>query len=83
MSVIVDAVLTTNHPPLANAGPNQTIHLPVSTVTLNGSGCSDPDMNIVSYTWTKISGPSVINIVIANAVLTQVTNLVLGIYQFE
>ena len=83
MSVILDAVMTTNHPPVANAGPNQTINLPVNTVTLNGSGCSDPDMNIVSYTWTKISGPSLFNIVNANAVLTQVTNLVQGIYHFE
>ena len=33
--------------------------------------------------WTKISGPSSFNIANANAVQTQVTNLVEGVYQFE
>jgi hypothetical protein len=34
-----------------------------------------PDNNIVSYAWTKISGPSSFNIVNVNAVQTQVSNL--------
>ena len=72
-----------NRPPVANAGVDQTITLPVNTVTINGSACSDPEMNIISYTWTKISGPSSFNIGNANAVQTQVANLVEGVYQVE
>jgi len=83
MGVIVDAVITTNHPPIARAGPDQTITLPTNTVNLDGSASSDPENNISSYGWRKISGPSPFTIVNSNAVQTQVTNLIQGIYQFE
>lgn len=46
-----------NKPPIANAGSDQTINLPVNSVTLDGSSSTDPDKNIVNYRWTKISGP--------------------------
>jgi hypothetical protein len=32
-----------NHPPIANAGPAQTIILPLNSVTLDGSSSTDPD----------------------------------------
>ena len=70
-------------PPVANAGPDQTVTLTTNTVTLNGSASTDPNNDISSYLWTKISGPSSFTIVNANAIQTQVTNLVQGIYQFE
>ena len=50
---------------------------------LDGSASTDPDNNIVSYAWTKISGPSSFNIVNVNAVQTQVSNLMEGVYRFE
>ncbi len=83
MKVIVDSVATINHPPVANAGVDQTITLPTNTITLNGSGSADPDNNISSYLWTKISGPSSFSIAATNTVQTQVRDLVEGIYQFE
>jgi Tol biopolymer transport system component len=83
MMVTVDATPTANHAPVANAGPDQTVTLPTSTVNLNGSASTDPDNNITAYAWTKISGPSSFNIANANAVQTQVNNLVEGVYQFE
>jgi len=83
MRVIVDAVVTSNHPPVANAGSDQTIILPVNSITVDGSGSTDPDNNITNYLWTKISGPSSITITNANAVQTQIINLVQGTYQFE
>jgi hypothetical protein len=83
MQVIVDSVFRINHPPVANAGADQTIILPANTVTLDGSGSTDPENNITGYVWTKISGPSLFNIANANAVQTQVTNLVQGSYRFE
>ncbi|MEO5781623.1 MAG: hypothetical protein ABIQ07_00030, partial [Ginsengibacter sp.] len=72
-----------NRSPIAQAGPDQTIALPANSVTLNGTGSTDPDNNITGYTWTKISGPSAFNIANLNAVQTQVNNLVEGVYQFE
>lgn len=43
--------------PTANAGSDQAITLPTSSVTLNGSG-TDSDGSIVSYSWSQISGVS-------------------------
>lgn len=44
-----------NQTPVANAGPNVTIHLPTNAATIRGSG-SDKDGSIASYAWTKRSG---------------------------
>lgn len=79
----VQVTIAPNYPPVANAGADTTIVLPVNTVILDGSGSTDPDNNITSYVWTKISGPSSFNISNPNAAQTQVTQLVQGIYQFE
>jgi hypothetical protein len=81
VQVTVSAV--NNRPPIADAGNDTTIILPASSIILNGSGSSDPDNNINSYVWTKISGPSSFNIYNANVLQTQVTNLVEGVYLFE
>jgi hypothetical protein len=72
-----------NQRPVACAGLDQTITLPVNAVNLNGSCSSDPENNITSYLWTKISGPLTFNITNASVVQTQVTGLVQGTYAFE
>ena len=83
MSVTVDAILITNHPPIANAGADHAITLPANTINLDGSASSDPENNITSYVWKKISGPSSFTIANSNAVQTQLTNLIQGIYLVE
>ncbi|MGC4100503.1 PKD domain-containing protein [Ferruginibacter sp.] len=80
MQVIVNAA--PNVAPTANAGPDQTITLPTSTVSLSGSG-NDPDGTIAAYAWTKISGPTAGTITNAAAAATTVTGLVQGVYKFE
>ncbi|MBL0181180.1 MAG: T9SS type A sorting domain-containing protein [Chitinophagaceae bacterium] len=81
MQVTVNAGAT-NTPPTANAGPNQTIVLPVNTVILSGSGI-DPDGTITAYLWTQVSGPAASTIANANTAATSVTGLVQGVYLFE
>ena len=53
--IIVPPPPTVNAAPVANAGPDQTITLPTSTVTLQGSG-TDTDGTIVSYVWSNAIG---------------------------
>lgn len=81
VQVTVDA--PGNRPPVACAGADQTITLPANTVTLDGSCSSDPDNNILTYLWTKITGPSSFNVTNANVVQTPVSDLIEGVYQFE
>ncbi len=71
-----------NQAPIANAGNNKRITLPVNSISLSGSG-SDIDGTVSSYKWTKVSGPSSYNIVNPSLPSTQVTGLVEGVYQFE
>ncbi|MDB5278073.1 MAG: C-terminal target protein [Ferruginibacter sp.] len=71
-----------NHPPVANAGVDKSIMLPVNTVTLTGSG-TDADGSISSYAWNKISGPTGGTIVSANAASTALNNLLQGTYNLE
>jgi len=47
-----------NHPPIANAGDDQTVY-EGSPVTLDGSGCSDPDGDPLTFEWAQTMGPSV------------------------
>ena len=71
-----------NIPPTANAGKDQTIALPATSVNLSGSG-SDQDGSISKYKWTKISGPSSYKITDSTSASTSVNGLVQGIYTFE
>ena len=83
VQIMITDPVQINQPPVANAGRDQTITLPNNTVTLDGSGSTDPDNNIIGYAWSKISGPVAFKITNANAIQTQVVNLEQGIYQFE
>ena len=82
----VDTVQVTVNPanilPAAKAGNDQIITLPLSTVTLSGSG-TDADGTISAYRWLKISGPVPATLTNSIASSTTVTALVQGIYQFQ
>ncbi|MCO5286625.1 MAG: PKD domain-containing protein [Chitinophagaceae bacterium] len=71
-----------NQAPTANAGADQTITLPTNTVSLAGSG-TDEDGTVVSYQWTKISGPSSYNFGNSGSAVTDVFGLTEGVYSFQ
>jgi len=70
-------------PPVANAGKDITITLPVDTTTLNGSGSYDSGGVIKSYVWTLISGPTAYTLVGSNVVQASLSGLVAGTYTFQ
>jgi len=53
-----DTTSSTNQPPSAQAGPDQTVN-EGSNVNLNASASSDPDGSIIAYRWQQLSGPAV------------------------
>jgi hypothetical protein len=72
-----------NRSPVANAGNDATITLPVNQITLNGSSSIDPDGSINKYMWTKLSGPAQLTMGSAGSVYCAITNLTEGIYIFR
>jgi Secretion system C-terminal sorting domain/Right handed beta helix region len=85
MQVTVNAAVPPPPPnqlPTANAGTDLTITLPISTASLNGTG-TDPDGTIVSYAWTKISGPAAGTLANATSASATASGLVQGLYQYE
>ncbi|HSE56879.1 MAG TPA: PKD domain-containing protein [Candidatus Paceibacterota bacterium] len=70
-----------NVAPTANAGIDQIITLPTSSVTLTGSG-ADSDGSISSYAWTKVSGGAA-TIGTPTAAVTSITSLAEGAYTFR
>ncbi|MEI7627398.1 MAG: T9SS type A sorting domain-containing protein, partial [Bacteroidota bacterium] len=72
-----------NLPPVANAGTDQIITVPVSSVSVDGSLSIDPDGSIAIFGWSQISGPSTSTITNPNKAKTSISGLVPGIYVFK
>ncbi|MBT1711352.1 discoidin domain-containing protein [Fulvivirgaceae bacterium PWU5] len=71
-----------NAAPVANAGADKTITLPVNHIVLNGSG-SDADGTVAAYAWTQVSGPSTAALAGATTATLTATNLIAGTYVFR
>jgi hypothetical protein len=65
------------------AGIDTTIYLPADTYTLNGQSSFDPDGTIVSYQWQQISGPNTAGSTSMNSAQVDLTNLQVGLYEFQ
>lgn len=70
-----------NVAPVANAGADKTITLPVNSINITGSA-SDEDGTIATYAWSKVSGGTATLSGAAGATLT-VTGMVEGVYVFR
>jgi hypothetical protein len=70
-----------NSLPVVNAGPDQTLTLPVNQIVLQGSA-SDPGGFISSYKWTKELGPSA-TMTGENTASLALSGLVEGTYKFR
>lgn len=54
-TIIVTPPVVPNQNPRANAGGDQTITLPTSTVSLDASASVDPDGTVAGYAWKQLS----------------------------
>jgi hypothetical protein len=54
--VVITVLALPNTGPIAVAGNNQSLTLPTSSTTVDGSGSSD-DVLVTQYVWSQISGP--------------------------
>jgi Polysaccharide lyase/K319L-like, PKD domain/Secretion system C-terminal sorting domain len=82
-SVFVTVQSAPNQPPVANAGQDTTVTLPVNSVFLNGGASYDPDGTIVNYNWAEVSGPAQYTITGSNSVNASISGLVAGTYVFS
>lgn len=81
VKVIVNAQASV---PAANAGANQTIQLPVSQTTLNGSASTVTGGTIAKYAWSETSGPATASIQSSGSATTVVSGLsTAGTYTFN
>ncbi|MGQ0849015.1 MAG: PKD domain-containing protein [Actinomycetota bacterium] len=73
-----------NQPPVANAGSDQQVTMPLpATATLNGSGSSDDSPPLASYAWSQIGGPQTATINSPSTVQTDVGLPAFGAYTFR
>lgn len=78
-------IVATNLPPVANAGIDRSITLPINSVTipLGGATATDPDGTITSMVWTKVSGPATFSIANGSSLTPIFSGLVQGSYKFS
>ncbi|ELR50997.1 Putative protein KIAA0319, partial [Bos mutus] len=71
-----------NRPPVAVAGPDKELILPVESTTLDGSRSSD-DHGIVFYRWERVRGPSAVEMENFDKAIATVSGLQVGTYHFR
>ncbi len=67
-----------NKPPVANAGTDITITLPVQAANLDGSASTDPENKTLTYLWSYLSGPNSYSFTSTATAATTVNGLVEG-----
>jgi len=78
----VTIIINAGVAPIANAGVDQTVQLPLAFFTLSGAGTTSAG-TITGYQWSRISGPNTPVINNTNSASTSVSGFVAGTYQFQ
>ena len=79
--VVAKQSTASNQLPVASAGPDKSITLPLDYVTLDGSG-TDADGTITGYSWSQISGPNTAGFSSTTVAKPTVSGLIAGSYSF-
>jgi len=79
---VIQVTVIANQAPVANAGIDQIITLPINSTTLTGSG-TDAGGSISSYAWTKVSGPTGGTITSPTSASTGITAMIQGVYVYR
>lgn len=72
-----------NQVPVANAGADNVITLPASSIQLSGGQSVDPDGSIVAYSWSQVSGANTATFSSTTVASPIVTGLIAGVYIFS
>lgn len=72
-----------NTKPIANAGTDRTLTLPLNQVSLDGAASYDPDGTLTEFTWTQVSGPSQVLFTRSDVVKASCSGFVPGTYTFR
>lgn len=73
--ILSELCSVTNTPPIVNAGADETF-----TISKQITGTATDDGAIATYKWTKVSGPTGLQIVTPNSATTILRNLKIGTY---
>ena len=68
-------------PPVADAGDNVSTTSSDLSVTLDASGTYEPSGKTVTYTWSQVYGPTVLDFTSTSSVNANVSNLTTGVYK--
>ncbi|MBI1767427.1 MAG: hypothetical protein HYR67_03520 [Bacteroidetes bacterium] len=71
-----------NYFPIADAGLDKNIGLPISSYTLNGTGYDPDDNDSFTLLWSQLSGPT-ISMANTNSSALTLSNIVTGTYTFR
>ncbi|NDB65884.1 MAG: hypothetical protein EB168_09495, partial [Euryarchaeota archaeon] len=66
--------------PVADAGADQLVVFPQSTVILDGTASTDPGGGALNYQWTQVYGPSALQLSSVTASQTNASGIVQGVY---
>jgi RHS repeat-associated protein len=84
VTITVNAGNGPNHAPIVTAGPNQTLTLPASTLTLNGTATDDGlPSGILNLSWSQVSGPGSVTFSTPTQAGTQATFNAPGLYDLR
>jgi len=84
MDVVVNSAALANQAPVANAGGNRSILVPINLVTISGASAEDDDGTIASVSWQKLPGsPAGGNIINSTTITPTFRNLTWGRYTYR